>query len=73
MTPTLTPLASLADVEAHPLCTVTHITDPDEDSPYRFHFENSVAYDFACDDDVLSMAALFISDGLPFTLTVTYR
>jgi hypothetical protein len=72
MTPTLTPLASLSDVEAHPLCTVVHDPGP-ADSPYRFHFENGVCDDFARDDDVLSMAALFISDDLPFTLTVTSR
>jgi hypothetical protein len=72
MTPTLTPLTSLADVEAHELCTVVHDPGPG-DSPYRFMFENGVTYDFACDDDVLSMAALYISDGLPFTLTVTSR
>ena len=72
MTPTLTPLTSLADVKAHELCTVVHDPGPG-DSPYRFMFENSVTYDFACDDDVLSMAALYIRDGLPFTLTVTSR
>jgi hypothetical protein len=72
MTPTLTPITSLADVEAHELCTVVHDPGPG-DSPYRFIFENSVCNDYATDDDVLSMAALFISDGLPFTLTVTSR
>ena len=72
MTPTLTPLASLEDVEAHPLCTVVHHDEP-ADTPYRFHFENGVCDDYATDDDVLHMAGLFITDGLPFTLTVTTR
>ena len=72
MTPTLTPLASLADVAAHPLCTVVHDPEP-VDGPYRFHFKNGPCEDFARDDDVLSMAALFISDGLPFTLTIASR
>lgn len=67
-TATLTTIASLDDLAAHPLVTYV-VSEEETESPYRFHLENGVCDDFATDADVLSMAALFISDGLPFTVT----
>lgn len=63
------PTASLDDVAAHPLCTLIQ-KDEEATSNYRFHFASSLCEDCASDDDVLHLASLFITDGLPFTLTV---
>lgn len=70
MTTTPTAPASLNDVKFHPLCCVVYSAQ-EADSPYRYHFTNGVCEEWATDADVISTASLFISDGIPFTLTVS--
>jgi hypothetical protein len=70
MTTTPTAPATLNDVKGHPLCRVVYSAD-ESDSPHRYHFTNGYYEEYATDADVVHIASLFISDGLPFTLTVS--
>lgn len=65
-------LASLDDLLDHPLCTVTYTgVEVDDELASRFQFVSSACQDGADDSDVLNMGALFIADGLPFSLEIS--